>query len=225
MTIGQVAKDSGFAASAIRFYEQAGLLPKPARRAGRRRYDPSILERLAVVERAKACGFTLAETKQLFFGFREDAPPSLRWQTLAQRKLAELDELAIKIAATRKLLQRPCACDNLAQCGQQIRRKRPAGNSRPPTGDRVIATLRTHEQELKSCGIARLRLFGSVARGEAANDVDLVAEFDRVVSLLDLVALQNRISDLLGCPVDLAQERTLKPRVRANVDREARIAF
>ena len=46
--------------------------------------------------------------------------------------------------------------------------------------ERVIAALRTHEAELRSAGIRRLSLFGSVARGdgEAANDVDLAAEFD-----------------------------------------------
>lgn len=91
--------------------------------------------------------------------------------------------------------------------------------------DQVIATLRAHEGELRNAGIVRLRLFGSVARGEAGNDVDLVAEFDRALSLIDLVGLENRLSDLLGRPVDLTQERALKARVRANVDREAVLAF
>jgi predicted nucleotidyltransferase len=91
--------------------------------------------------------------------------------------------------------------------------------------DHVIAILRAHERELKDAGIVRLRLFGSVARGEVGNDVDLVAEFDRAVSLIDLVGLQNRLSDLLGRPVDLAQDHMLKPRVRANVEREAMLAF
>ncbi|MGO9262098.1 MAG: nucleotidyltransferase family protein [Bryobacteraceae bacterium] len=91
--------------------------------------------------------------------------------------------------------------------------------------DYVIATLRAHERELKAAGIVRLRLFGSVARGESGNDVDLVADFDKALSLLDLVRLENQLSDLLGRPVDLAQERMLKPRVRENVDREAMLAF
>ena len=69
------------------------------------------------------------------------------------------------------------------------------------------------------------RLFGSVARGEAGNDVDLVAEFDRALSLIDLVGLENVLSDLLGNKVDLVQEKTLKPRVRTNVEREAVLAF
>ena len=106
MTIGQVATESGFAASAIRYYEQAGVLPRPIRAGGRRRYDPSILEGLAVLERAKACGFSLAETRQLFYGFGEGVPPSERWQTLARRKIGELDELERKIVAIKELLRR-----------------------------------------------------------------------------------------------------------------------
>ena len=91
--------------------------------------------------------------------------------------------------------------------------------------DEVIATLRAHAPELKAAGIVRLRLFGSVARGEAGNDIDLVAEFDRSLSLIDLVGLENMLSDLLGRKVDLAQEGMLKPRVRTNVEREAVLAF
>ena len=124
MTIGQVANESGLAASAIRFYEKAGVLPKPRRISGRGQYDYSVLERLAVLDRAKACGFSLAETRQLFFGFREGTPPSERWQTLARRKIVELDEMARKIAATMDLLQRSCACSDLTECGRRILAKK-----------------------------------------------------------------------------------------------------
>jgi DNA-binding transcriptional MerR regulator len=120
MTIGQLSRQSGFAASAIRYYEKTGVLPRPKRMSGRRQYDATTLEKLAVVNRAKACGFSLAETRQLFYGFREGAPPSERWRTLARRKIAELDELARQIAATKELLQRPCACKDLAECGRRI---------------------------------------------------------------------------------------------------------
>ena len=93
--------------------------------------------------------------------------------------------------------------------------------------DTVIATLREHEAELKEAGIVRLSLFGSVARGEEGNDVDLVAEFDEAksMSLIDLVGLENRLSDLLGCKVDLARSANLKARVRESVRREAVLAF
>lgn len=91
----------------------------------------------------------------------------------------------------------------------------------------VLATLRAHEAELKKAGIVRLSLFGSVARGEKGNDVDLLAEFDgaRSLSLIELVGLENRLSDILGAKVDLARESTLKERVRKNVEREAVLAF
>lgn len=125
MTIGKVARESGFAASAIRYYEQAGVLPKPARAGGRRIYGEPILERLAVLERMKACGFSLAEMRQLLYGFREGTPPAERWQALARRKIAELDELANKIAATRQLLaHHPCECRDLAECGRRIYAKK-----------------------------------------------------------------------------------------------------
>jgi MerR family transcriptional regulator, redox-sensitive transcriptional activator SoxR len=129
MTIGQVAKEAGLAASAIRFYEQAGVLPKPIRIGSRRHYDSSVLERLAVLGRAKACGFSLAEARELFYGFRGDTPPSQRWQMLAQRKITELDELARKIATTKALLECPCTCKDLAECGRRIHAKKLAGTA------------------------------------------------------------------------------------------------
>lgn len=66
--------------------------------------------------------------------------------------------------------------------------------------DHVIETLRAQERELKNAVIVKLRLFGSVARGEAGNDVDLAAEFDRALSLIDLVGLENRLSDCWAAP-------------------------
>jgi MerR, DNA binding len=62
----------------------------------------------------------LAEARQLFYGFRESAPPSERWQSLARRKIVELDELAHKIAEMKEMLVRPCACKDLAECGRRI---------------------------------------------------------------------------------------------------------
>src|SRR5713226_10752826 len=98
MTIGEVAKRAGLRASAIRFYEKAGLLPKPVRSGGQRRYDGAILERLALLEFAKECGFTLAEVRQLFNGFRAEAPLSERLRSLARQKIMELDALTQRVA-------------------------------------------------------------------------------------------------------------------------------
>ena len=93
--------------------------------------------------------------------------------------------------------------------------------------EQVIATLRYHEQELRASGIVRLSLFGSVARGERGNDVDLMAEFDtsRQFSLLDMVGFENRLADMLGVPVDLAPANSLKDGIRERATREAVLAF
>jgi predicted nucleotidyltransferase len=91
--------------------------------------------------------------------------------------------------------------------------------------EEVLAALRAHKPELKAAGIVRLSLFGSTARGNASpdSDVDLLAAFDsrRRLSTLDVVAIQLKISGLLGRPVDLSKEGTLKPRVKSRVDPKA----
>ena len=93
----------------------------------------------------------------------------------------------------------------------------------------LITKLREHEPELKAAGIVHLRLHGSLARGAAtaSSDVDLIAEFDRTkhLSLLDMVGLENHLSDLLGAPVDLSPEHTLKQPVAERAARESVRAF
>lgn len=93
----------------------------------------------------------------------------------------------------------------------------------------VITKLREHELELKAAGIVHLRLHGSLARGTATptSDVDLIAEFDtsKHLSLLDMVGLENRLSDLLGTSVDLSPQHTLKQPVAKLAAHEAVLAF
>ena len=95
--------------------------------------------------------------------------------------------------------------------------------------DLVMETLRQHEPELKAAGIVHLRLHGSVARGEASekSDVDLIADFDpaKPLSLLDMVGLENRLSDLLGIQVDLSPANTLRVPVAIKAADEAMFAF
>jgi hypothetical protein len=95
--------------------------------------------------------------------------------------------------------------------------------------EQVIATLRAHEAELRRAGIRHLSLFGSVARGDAAvdSDVDLVVELDPEahIGLFGLAALERRLAELVGRPVDLLPEPIEKPRLRANIDQDRRRAF
>ncbi len=93
----------------------------------------------------------------------------------------------------------------------------------------VIETLRRHEAELKAAGVVHLRLFGSVARGDqtAHSDIDLMADFDpsQRRTLVGLVRIQNRLSDLLGTPVDLTLSHTLREPIRNRAQSEAVLAF
>jgi DNA-binding transcriptional MerR regulator len=122
MTIGQVAKASGLSASAIRFYEKEGLLPQPVRSSGQRRYDRKVLERLALLEFAKECGFALSEARTLLNAFADDAPLSERLRGVAQRKIAELDAKAQRIARSKERIERAvqCRCGDLGECGRRI---------------------------------------------------------------------------------------------------------
>lgn len=123
LTISQVADQIRLRPSAIRYYERIGLLPPAQRLSGQRRYDPRVLYRLAIIQRARQLGFTLAEIRYLFFGFRDVTRASERWRTLSQRKLAELEHLMDGIKTVRALLKQlmtKCRCDTLDQCGKGI---------------------------------------------------------------------------------------------------------
>jgi MerR family redox-sensitive transcriptional activator SoxR len=121
--ISEVARQVGLRPSAIRYYEQIGLLP-PAQRMGKqRRYDTTALYRLAIIQRARQLGFTLDEIRQLFFGFGNVTRASERWQKMSLRKLAELDNLMDGIKAVQRLLKKMmqnCGCETLDQCGKGI---------------------------------------------------------------------------------------------------------
>jgi MerR family redox-sensitive transcriptional activator SoxR len=118
MTIGSIARQARTAPSTIRYYEAIGLLPPPDRVNGRRTYDDSTLQRLAVIAHAQQAGFTLGEIRELFFGFVTGTPPALRWETLAQGKLAELDLQITRLRAMQDLLREGlrCGCLTMEQC-------------------------------------------------------------------------------------------------------------
>jgi DNA-binding transcriptional MerR regulator len=121
--ISEVARRVGLQPSAIRYYEKIGLLPPAQRISGQRRYDTTVLYRLAVIQHARQIGFTLDEIRQLFFGFRNVTRASERWQELSRKKLAELDGLMAGINTMRNLLNKmmhDCRCDTLDQCGKGI---------------------------------------------------------------------------------------------------------
>src|SRR5215470_7386122 len=97
LSISDVAHRARLRPSAIRYYEKLGLLPAPERVSGQRRYDRTVLYRLAVIQQARQAGFGLNEIKTLFFGFQTGTRAEARWRKLADQKLTELDTLADQI--------------------------------------------------------------------------------------------------------------------------------
>ena len=118
LTISEVAKQAGVRTSAIRYYESVGLLPLPQRVSGQRRYQADILRRLAFIQAAQAVGFSVAEMQALLHELDGDIPLSTRWQSLAKRKLAEVDTLIQRAQGMKQMLEQglQCGCPNLEDC-------------------------------------------------------------------------------------------------------------
>ena len=104
--------------SAIRYYESMALLPQPKRIGGQRRYDLDVLRRLAFIKGAQRAGFTIAEIRTLFDCLAPETPSSVPLQSLATRKLAEVDRIIAEAQAMRRLLEQAlqCACVDLDDC-------------------------------------------------------------------------------------------------------------
>ena len=122
ISIGEVARRTGLRASAIRYYEKIGLLPKTQRISGQRRYETNVLNYLAVIDVARQAGFRMDEMRQLFHGFGRGIPAFHRWQLLAQRKITEMDDLITRAKKMKLLLQRAdrCKCLDLEDCGKAL---------------------------------------------------------------------------------------------------------
>jgi MerR family redox-sensitive transcriptional activator SoxR len=120
MKIGEIARKVGIRPSAIRFYETAGVLPPAPRQNGQRHFAADAELQLAVIEFARQTGFTIAEIKLLFNGFRKGTPASARWRQLAKRKYDEMDLLITRLRDMQKLLQKAmrCHCAKLDDCGR-----------------------------------------------------------------------------------------------------------
>lgn len=83
--------------------------------------------------------------------------------------------------------------------------------------DEILAIAHRH-------GASNVRVFGSVARGDAdeQSDIDLLVDLDRGRTLFDLAALVEELSAVTGHRVDVVTERGLRPRIHDSVLREAK---
>lgn len=132
LDIAEVARASGMAASALRFYEEKGLIAPIGHHGLRRLFDASVLERLRLITLGRAAGFTLREIAAMFAA---DGRPRIDRRKLGA-KADELDRTIRELGALRDGLRHAAACparDHL-ECPSFRRLLRAAGSGaiRPP---------------------------------------------------------------------------------------------
>ena len=115
LTIGELARRAGVATSALRYYEELGLLPTAARISGQRRYPESAVGLVGIILLLRDVGFSLAEQKALTAA-RTVAPNE--WRRLARRKLVQLDEQIAKAQTAREAIEHALHCthEGILQC-------------------------------------------------------------------------------------------------------------
>lgn len=103
LSIGEVARKAGISVETVRFYERAGLLEEPPRRAsGYRQYSEQVVQRLHFIKRAKSLGFSLKEITELLL-LRVDAQTSC--EEVRQRTEAKIAEVERKLVELQRMRQ------------------------------------------------------------------------------------------------------------------------
>jgi len=119
LAIGEVSKRSGLAVSAIRFYEEKGLIASTRTPGGQRRFRRDVLRRLAFIQAAQRVGLTLDEIREAMEALPGDAGPSgTEWRELSGSWRPLLDERIQLLLALRDQLDHciGCGCLSLDRC-------------------------------------------------------------------------------------------------------------
>jgi DNA-binding transcriptional MerR regulator len=107
VAIGELARRTGTAASALRYYERIGLIAPAERAGGRRHYPAASADRLALIRLYQDAGFQLAEIRELLgAGSRERRS----WTRLAEGKIDELNDRIAEAQRAKSLLEHALAC-------------------------------------------------------------------------------------------------------------------
>jgi DNA-binding transcriptional MerR regulator len=106
LDIAQVARRSGVPASALRFYEEKGLIASIGRRGLRRLFDPSVMQRLSLIALARTAGFSLDEMAHMM---GPDGRPRIDRKKMSA-KADQLDRMIRELAATRDQLRHVATC-------------------------------------------------------------------------------------------------------------------
>lgn len=118
LAIGEVAQRAGVATSSIRYYESIGLLPRPERLRGQRRYRSDVVGKLAFIGVAQSAGFKLDEIRELVQGVDESDGMAGRMRSLSSRKLDEVEALLERTKAMKGWLEvaKECGCKSPDEC-------------------------------------------------------------------------------------------------------------
>ena len=120
LSVGQVAARSGVAVSALHFYERQGLIKSWRTSGNQRRFDRSVLRRVAVIRAAQRAGIPLQAIAGLFAGLPDDgAPTQGDWQALSLAWRDDLQERIHQLQSLRDGLGGciGCGCLSLTECG------------------------------------------------------------------------------------------------------------
>ena len=120
LTIGEVADRSGFPQSALRFYEREGLVRTTRTSGGQRRYERSVLRRLAFIRAARTIGVGLEEVREGLDRLPDGRTPTTAdWTRLSRSWRGRLDEQINALVALRDGLDSciGCGCLSLKRCG------------------------------------------------------------------------------------------------------------
>jgi MerR family redox-sensitive transcriptional activator SoxR len=144
LTVGEVVRRSGFASSALRYYEREGLLAASRTTGGQRRYERSVLRRLAFIRAARNVGLSLDEVRKVLSQLPESRTPTgADWSTISRTWRSRLDEQIEALVALRDGLDSciGCGCLSLTRCRISNPDDRAAAYG--PGGRYLPAALRT----------------------------------------------------------------------------------
>ena len=134
MDIGEVAKKTGLTASAIRFYEEKGLIASTGRVGLRRTFAPTVVHQLSLIALGRAAGFSLDEVGGMFSA---DGRATIDRPAL-EHKAEEIDATVRRLQALSKGLRHAAVCpaSNHSECPtfQRLLRAAGAGKLTPPAG-------------------------------------------------------------------------------------------
>jgi MerR family redox-sensitive transcriptional activator SoxR len=149
LTVTDVARRSGFAASALRYYEDQGLIDASRSAGGRRRYERGVLRRLAFIRSASNIGLSLTEIREELDRLpRGRTPTKADWQRISRHWRGRLDEQIRALQRLRDGLDSciGCGCLSLKHCAVANRQDLAASSSEAPGAAYLPATLRRPHQ-------------------------------------------------------------------------------